>query len=162
MGFALAASDPWLVGDPFICHQQIPLETWGHFLPGKKYSPALSNHQIGNLRDSHKQPQPKASRQDHWDPATSFWAHPGMPEMWLFLGTLDGLGGLTKVMIYPAYANSLQRIVVLKHSDTGSDSHRVTSYLTNLQRTKAHQLKVPKITLSTYSWTNKEHFPVWL
>ena len=40
--------------------------------------------------------------------------------------------------------------------------HRVASYLTNLQTTKSHHLKVPKITLITYRRTNKEHFPVWL
>ena len=48
------------------------------------------------------------------------------------------------------------------HSDTGSDRHIVASYLTNLQTTEAHQLKVTRITLSTYSWTNKECFPLWL
>ena len=62
---------------------------------------------------------------------------------------------------------SHRHLFVLKHcgpchSDTGSDSCRVASYLTKLQTTKSHQLKVPKITLSTYRWTNKEHFPVWL
>ena len=52
------------------------LQMWGHFLPGKRYSPALSNHQIGNLSGGHELPQPKAAKPDLWDPATSFWARP--------------------------------------------------------------------------------------
>ena len=44
---------------------------WGHFLPRKRYSPALLKHQIGNLRESHELPQPKAAEPDIWDPATS-------------------------------------------------------------------------------------------
>ena len=113
MGLALAMSDPWWVGNPFICHQQIPSQMWGHFPPGKRYSPALLSHQIGNLRDCHEPPQPKTAKPDLWDPATSFWAHPGMPEMWPSQGMLDGSGGLAKVMIYSACATSLQRAVVL-------------------------------------------------
>ena len=72
-------SDPRLVGDPFIHYQQIPLQMLGHFLPEKRYSPALLNHQI--LRDGCKPPQPKAAKPDLWDPATSFRVHPGTPEM---------------------------------------------------------------------------------
>ena len=74
-------SDPQWDGNPFIQGQQIPSEPWGHLLPGKMYSPALLNHQIGNLRDGHKLPQPKAAKPDVWYPATFFQAHPGMPEM---------------------------------------------------------------------------------
>ena len=39
---ALATSVPQWVGDGFICHQWIPSQMWGHFLSGKRYSPALS------------------------------------------------------------------------------------------------------------------------
>ena len=113
MGLALAASDPWWVVNPFIYHQQIPSQMRGHFLPRKRYSPALLNHQIGNLRESHEPPQPKAAKPDLWDPATSFWAHPGMPEMWLFSGMLDGFGWLTEVTIYPMCTYLLWRVVVL-------------------------------------------------
>ena len=38
---------------------------------GKRYSPAFSNHQIGNLRDGHELPQPKAAKPDLWDSVTS-------------------------------------------------------------------------------------------
>ena len=99
MGLALVMCDPWWVGNPFIHHQWIPSQMWGHFLPGKRYSPALSKHQTGNLRDGHKLPQPKTAKPDLWDPATSFWAHPGMPEMWQFSGTLDEFSGLTTVVV---------------------------------------------------------------
>ena len=99
-------SDPWWVGDLFVHHQQIPSQMWGHFLPGKRYSPALSNHQIGNFRDSCKLPQLKAAKPDIWDPAPSYWGHPG-------LGMLDEFGGLTDVVIYPMCANLLWRVVVL-------------------------------------------------
>ena len=111
-GLAITLSFPQWVVDPFICHQWIPLQMWGHFLPGKRYSPAFSNHQIGNSRNGHKPPQLYTAEPDLWDPATSFWAHPGMQEMWPFLGTLDELG-LTKVMTYPVCANLHQTIVVL-------------------------------------------------
>ena len=64
---------------------------------------------------------------------------------------LDGFSGLTEVTIYSMCTSSLKRVAVLAACNTGSDRHMLASYLTNLQATKAHQLKVPKITLSTYS-----------
>ena len=74
---------------------------WGHFLPGKRYSPAFSNHQIGNLRDGYEPPQLNAAEPDLWG------AHPGMPENVTSLGDTGWIGGLTKVTIYPACTNSL-------------------------------------------------------
>ena len=65
------------------------------------HSPALLNHQIGNLRDSCELPQLNAAEPDLWDPATSIWAHPETPEMWPFLGTLDGLVGSPKSQFIP-------------------------------------------------------------
>ena len=100
-GLAITVSFPWWVRDPFICHQQIPSQMWGHFLPGKRYSPAFSNHQIGNSRDGHKLPQLHAAEPDLWDPATSFCAHPRMPEMWPFSGMLNGLVGSPKSWFIP-------------------------------------------------------------
>ena len=79
-GLAVTTSYPQWVINPFICHQQIPLQMWVHFLPGKRCSPVFSNHQIGNLRNGHEPPQLNNPDSDLWDPATSFWAHPGMPE----------------------------------------------------------------------------------
>ena len=76
-GLAITMSFPQWVGDLFICHQWIPLQMWGHFLPGKRYSPAFLNNQSGNLRDGHELPQLHIVKPDLWDPATSFWAHPG-------------------------------------------------------------------------------------
>ena len=38
----------------------------------------------------------------------------------------------------------------------------MASYLVTLQATEADQLRVPKITLGTYSQINTEHFPVRL
>ena len=73
-----------------------------------------------------------------------------MPEMWFSLGMLDGYQW--------AHSGCNLSYSVLIHSeglwslsvhDTGSNRHRVASYPTNLQTTKAYQLKVPKITLST-------------
>ena len=113
MGLVLATSDPQWLEDLFICNPWIPFQMWGHFLPRKSYSPALLNHQIGSLRDGHKPPQPKAAKPDLWDPATSFQAHPGTPDLWKCSGTLDGFGGLTEVAIYPTCANSLWRVAVL-------------------------------------------------
>ena len=111
MGFVLAASDPWWVGDPFICHQEIPSQMWGHFLPGKRYSLAFSNHQIGILRDSHKLPQPKAAEPDLWDPATSFWPTKGCQKCVSHWGCWMDL--VAEVMIYPMCTTSLWRAVVL-------------------------------------------------
>ena len=71
-----------------------------------------------------------------------WWAHWGHNLSQVHLFTLKGCGPC--------------------HSNTGSNSHRVASYPTNLQTTKSHQLNITKITLSTYRWTNKEPFPVWL
>ena len=36
-----------------------------------------------------------------------------MPEMWLSPEMMDGFGGLTEVMIYPACVISLWRVVIL-------------------------------------------------
>ena len=113
MGLALAISDPQWVGDPFICHQWIPSQMWGHFLPGKRYSSAFLSHQIGNLRDGHKLPQPKAAKPDLWDPATSFWAHPGMPEMWLLSRDARWIWWAHWGHVFPVCANLLQRDAVL-------------------------------------------------
>ena len=74
---------------------------WGHFLPGKRYSLALSNHQIGNLRDGHELQQPKAAKADLWDAATSFSSLPRDVKNVTILGDADGFGGLTEVTIYP-------------------------------------------------------------
>ena len=126
-GLVVTTSFPQWVGEPFICHQQIPLQTWGHFLPGKRYSQAL-NHQIGNSRDSHKLPQLHAVKPDLWDPDTSFWAHPGMPENVTFLGDAGWIGGLTKVVIYPMCTNLHWKIVVLATPIQSLRGYRVASY----------------------------------
>ena len=78
---------------------------WGHFLPGKRYSPAFTNHQIGNLRDGNELPQLHTAKPDLWDPATSFQAHPGMPENVAKQRDAEWIGRLTKVTIYPVCAN---------------------------------------------------------
>ena len=109
-GLVITASFPWWFGDPFICHQWIPLQMWGHFLPGKMYSPAFSNHQSGNLRDGHELPQLHNVKPDPWDPVTSFWAHPGMPENVTILGTLDGLVGSPKSQFIPCPPISTKRL----------------------------------------------------
>ena len=88
-----------------------PLQMWGHFLPGRRYSPALLNHQTGNLREGHKLPQSKAARP--WGSCNFFWAYPGRPEMRLSPGMLDGFSGPTEVVIYSTCAYLLWKVVVL-------------------------------------------------
>ena len=148
MGFMLATSDPWWVGNPFICHQWIPLQMWGHFLPRKRYSPASSNHQIGNLRDGCEMPQPKAAKPNIWDPATPFWTHPGCQKCdW-------SQGHSIQWALQGCNLSHMDLFTLKGHGpcccNTGSDSHRVASYPTNLQTSKSHQCRVPKITLSMY------------
>ena len=65
--FVLAMSNPQWVGDLLNCHKWNPLQVWRHFQPGHRYLPALSNHQIGNLRDGCKPSQPEAAKPDLWD-----------------------------------------------------------------------------------------------
>ena len=84
----------------------------GDFQPGNRYLPALSNHQIGNLRDGHELSQPKAAKPDLWDQATSFESTQGCQKC-EFLGTLDEFSGLIEVKIYPTCATQLQRAAVL-------------------------------------------------
>ena len=90
---------PWCVRNPLICHQQIPSQMWQYFLPRKRYSLAFSNHWIGKLRDGHEPSQLYTAKPNLWDAIIpcSFWAHPGMSEMWLLLGTLGGLVGSPKL-----------------------------------------------------------------
>ena len=45
-----------------------------------------------------------------------------------FLGDAAWIGGLTKVMIYPAYTNSHQKIAVLPAPIQGLSGYRVASY----------------------------------
>ena len=71
----------------------------------------------------------------------SVWAHQGHYLSHMCYFTLEGCGPCLSV--------------------AGSDRCRVTSYPADLQATKAHLIKMLRITLSTYSQTNKEHFPVW-
>ena len=112
-GLVATASYPWWVRDPFIYHQWIPLQMWGHFLPRKRYSPAFSKHKIGNSRDSHELPQLHTAEPDIWDSAISFWAHPGMPENVTKHRDTGWIGGLTKVVIYPRCTNLHWKITVL-------------------------------------------------
>ena len=112
-GLAVTASYPLWVRDPFIHHQWIPSQTWGHFLPGKRYSPAFLNHQIGNLRDSCKLPQLHTAEPDLRDPATSLWTHPWMPENVTKHGDTEWVSRLTKVIIYPMCTNSHLKIMDL-------------------------------------------------
>ena len=67
----LAVSNSWCVRDPFKATSGFLCRPEGHFWPGKRYSPALSNHQISNLRGSCDLPQPKAAKPDLWDGAMS-------------------------------------------------------------------------------------------
>ena len=133
---AVATSYPWWVRDLFICHQQIPLQTWGHFLPRKRYSPAFLNHQIGNLRDGCELPQLHTAKSDLWDSATSFWAHPGMPENVTNTGMLNGLVGSPKSW-FILCAQFAPKDCSPCHYNTGSKGCRVVSYLVNSQATKA-------------------------
>ena len=112
-GLVVTASYPRWVRDPFIHYQWIPSQAWGPFLPGKRYSPPFSNHQIGNLRDGHEPPQLHTAKPDLWDPATSFWAQPEMPENLTKHRDAEWVGRLTKVMIYPTCANLHWKIVAL-------------------------------------------------
>ena len=131
----VTVSYPWWVGDLFIHNQQIPSQMWGHFLPGKRYSPAFLNHQIGNLCDGHELPQLHTAEPDLWDPATSFWAYPGMPENVMSTGMLNGLVGSPKSwFILPAPFASKDCSPC--HSNTRSEGYRVASHLVNLQATK--------------------------
>ena len=139
-GLAVTVSFPQWVGNPFICHQQITLQMWGHFLPGKRYSSAFSNHQSGNLRDGCELPPLHTVKPDLWDPATSFWAHPGMPENVTFLGDDGWIGGLTKVTIYPTCINLHQKIAVLAVLIQGSSGSRVASYLVTCKQLKKTNL----------------------
>ena len=111
-GLVLAMSDQWWVGNLFNCHQQTPLQMWRHIQPGNRHLPALSNHQIGNLRDSHKLPQPKTAEPDLWDHATSFEPTQGCQKCDSSRHT--GLIWCAhQVKVYPICTTSLWRAVVL-------------------------------------------------
>ena len=81
----------------------------GHFQPGNRYSSALSNHQISNLRGGHELLQHRAAMPDLWN--CTLQAHPGMPKCdWEML---DEFSGPTKVTIYPCNVILLQMVAVL-------------------------------------------------
>ena len=138
-GLAVTTSYPQWVANPFICHQRIPMQMWGHFLPGKRYLPSFSNHQSANLRDGCKLPQFHTVEPDPWDSTASFClfqAHPGMPENVTSLGDAGWIHGLTKVTIYPTCVDSHQKNAVLATPIPGSSGSREVSYLASLQATK--------------------------
>ena len=103
----------------------------------KKVLTTFLNHQSGHLRDSHELPQLHTVEPDLWDPTTSYWAHPGMPENVTLLGDAEWTSGLSKVMIYPIYANSHPKIAVLAALIPGSSGSGEVSYLVSSQATKA-------------------------
>ena len=100
-GLVVTVSFPQGVRYPFIWHQQIPSQKWGHFLPGKRYSPAFLNHQSGNLRDGCELPQLHTVEPDLWDPSLLCKPTQGCQKMWPFSGMLDGLVGSPKVRVIP-------------------------------------------------------------
>ena len=159
-GLAVTASYPWWVRNPFIYHQWIPTQPWGHFLPGKRYSPAFLNHQSGNLRDGCKLPQLLTVKPDLWDPTTSYWAHPGMQENVTLFRDAEWAGGFTKVMIYPVCANPHWKIVVLAALILGSSGSREVSYLPSSQATKVKLTQGAKYNLRHLWLTKQRHFPV--
>ena len=70
------------------------------------------------------------------------------------------IGGLTKVVIYPICANMPQKVAVHATLIQGlRDIRQQTTWL-SCKQLNWHQLRVPKITLCTCSWRNKEHFPL--
>ena len=95
--------------------------------------PAFLNDQSGNLRDGCMNHHSSTLlNQNLWDPATSFWAHPGMPENMTFLGDTGWIGELTNVLIYPICANMHPKIVVLAtpiQGLSGSRDGKLPSYL---------------------------------
>ena len=85
-------------------------------------------------------PQLHTVKPDLWDPATSFGAHPGMPENVTLLGDVGWIGGLTKVMIYPGCTNQHQKIAVLAAPIQGLSRSRVVSYPVTCKQQKQTNL----------------------
>ena len=75
-------------------------------------------------------------------------------------GVARWIGGFTKVAIYPTSTNSLQTVVVHATLIQGPRHIRWQTTWLTCKQLNWHQLRVPKITLGTCSWTNKEHFPL--
>ena len=142
-GLVGTASFPWWVRDPFICHQWIPLQMWGHFLPGKRYSPAFLNHQSGDLRDVHDLPQLHTVEPHLQDSATSFWAHTGMPENVTILRDAGWIDGLTKVSIYLVCTNQHQKIAVLATLILDLSGSGVVSYPVTCKQQKQTNVRFP-------------------
>ena len=120
--------------------------------------PALSNHQISNLRGSHEPLQPRAAKPDLWDYATS-QAHQGMPKC--VKGMLGDFSGHTKVTIYPwkcirsEWEWSLPLQYQVQWTQGGKPPGWHTSNL-NIQK-QGIQVNLEHIQLRH---TNNEHFPV--
>ena len=112
-GLAITMSYPWWVRDLFICHQWIPSQMWGHFLPGKRYSPAFLNHQLGNSRDGHEPPTAPCCWTRHLGSCHFFLGPPRDARNVTILRDAEWIGGLTKVMIYPMGTNLHWKIAVL-------------------------------------------------
>ena len=76
-------------------------------------------------------------------------------------GMLGGLAGsLTKVEIYPTYTIHCKRLWSMPALILGLSSIRWWTTQLTYKQLKLYWLKVPKITLGTCKWTNKEHFSV--
>ena len=81
----------------------------GHFWPGMRYSSALSNHQISNLRGSCKLPQHRAAKPDLWN--YTLWTHPETPKCYWEM--FDEFSGFTNITIYSCSTILFQMVVVL-------------------------------------------------
>ena len=70
------------------------------------------NHQIWLFKGQSWSATAPTAKPDLQDSSTLFQAHLGMPKMSQANRDTGWIGGLTKVVIYPMCANSLQKVVV--------------------------------------------------
>ena len=160
-GLAITTSFPQWVGDPLSATNRFLCRCGNTSYLGKRtHHPSWSTRlAIQGMVANDNRSMP--AEPDLWGPATSFWAHPGIPDMWPFSWILDGLMGSPKLwftLCVPIHTERLWSLL-LWYRVQGIHDAKLPSYL---QTTEADKLRVPKITLGTYSWINKGHFPVRL
>ena len=159
-GFALTVSYPWWLGVSLYATNRLRSRCGDTSDLGKDSHQPPQTSRYGNLRDSCNLPQLPLPNQTFRILPLCFKPTQGCQICVRVLRDARWIGGLTKVVIYPACTNSLQKVAVHAALIQGPRDIRQWTTQLSCKQLNWHQLSIPKITLDTCSWTNKEHFPL--
>ena len=142
-GLAVTVSYPQWVRDPFIHHQQIPLQMWGHFLPGGKVLTSILKPPEWQFKGWLQTATAPHCQTIPLETCHFFLSPPKDARKCDLTWDTRWINGLTKVAIYPTCTNQHQMIVVLAALIQGPSGSKVVSYLVTCKQQKKTNLRSP-------------------